>query len=70
MRQLTTNELTNIAGGSDALFVMGVIGLTALTIGLVSTIPVRQPICTQTSTPVFDPYTGVYMGDMVDTYCY
>lgn len=28
------------------------------------------PICDQVITPVFDPYTGMYMGDMVDTYCW
>lgn len=28
------------------------------------------PVCDQVITPVFDPYTGAYMGDMVDTYCW
>lgn len=28
------------------------------------------PVCDQFVTPVFDPYTGAYMGDMIDTYCY
>jgi bacteriocin-like protein len=68
MRQLSTTELETISGGNEVLAFMGIVGLTALTIGLIASIPTRP--CSQVITPVFDPYTGVYMGDMVDTYCY
>ncbi len=67
MRQLETTELATISGGSaEAIALLG-FGLftTALVIGALNSRP-----CSQVVTPVFDPYTGVYLGDMVDTYCY
>jgi hypothetical protein len=78
MRQLATNELLNVSGGNDALLFMG-LGLTAVGIGLIGSYPshyntypsvVYEPVYTTTQyvTPVFDPMTGMYMGDMVDTY--
>ncbi len=70
MRQLATTEVTAVSGGSEALFVASVIGLTALTLGLIASTPVRPRVCDQVITPVFDPYTGAYLGDMVDSYCY
>lgn len=70
MRQLATTEVAAVSGGNDALIVAGIIGFTALTIGLIASTPVRPRVCDQVITPVFDPYTGVYLGDMVDQYCY
>jgi len=72
MRQLATDELTVISGGNQALILVGLVGFTALTIGLIASAPLRprQPICEQVVTPVYDPYTGIYQGDMVDTYCH
>lgn len=76
MRQLTTTELNTISGGNDALILMG-LGLGAISIGMLASYPsyysypvYSAPVCEQVVTPVFDPYTGMYMGDMVDTYCY
>lgn len=66
MRQLETTELSNISGGSaEALLVVGA-GVLATAVILSA---LSRP-CSQVVTPVFDPYTGVYLGDMVDTYCY
>jgi hypothetical protein len=66
MRQLTTNEVTAISGGNEALVFLGIVGFTAFTIGLLASIPPRP--CTQVTTPVYQ--NGIYVGDMVDTYCY
>lgn len=67
MRQLESTELANVSGGSaEALVVLGVgVFATAL---ILSALPSRP--CSQVVTPVFDPYSGAYLGDMVDTYCY
>lgn len=67
MRQLETTELATISGGSaEALVLLGVgVFTAAVVIGALSSRP-----CSQVVTPVFDPYTGMYLGDMVDTYCY
>lgn len=69
MRQLATTELANVSGGNDALLFLGLVGITAAIVGMVVSVPTRQPICTKKITPVNDPITGAYMGDMVDTYC-
>ncbi|MCS5711268.1 hypothetical protein [Candidatus Berkiella aquae] len=80
MRQLTTTELNTISGGNDALLLGVGLGLGAMTLGILASYPTyysypsypvyAAPVCQQVVTPVFDPYTGMYMGDMVDTYCY
>ncbi len=68
MRQLAATEVATVSGGNEVLLFMGIVGFTALTIGILSSIPARP--CTQVKTPVFDPMSGMYLGDMVDTYCY
>lgn len=86
MRQLATTELSNVSGGSDGALLLGLgltavgIGMMASypTYGYTGyTYPAYSyptysyyPVCDQVITPVFDPYTGAYMGDMVDTYCW
>lgn len=85
MRQLAITELATVAGGNGDAIILGLglglgLGLIASTpsYGYYSSYPAYSyptayyypPICDQYVTPVFDPYTGVYMGDMIDTYCY
>jgi hypothetical protein len=83
MRQLTTTELTTISGGNDAAILglgLGLLGIGMLAstpsysygygynYGYSPVYYSPMPVTTQVVTPVFDSYTGIYMGDMVDTY--
>ncbi len=71
MRDLVNNEVEMIAGGDAAAVASTVIlGLAAIAV-ISAMIPnncryVNEPFTTVT--PVYDPYTGEYLGDQVDTY--
>ncbi|MFO1257805.1 MAG: hypothetical protein U1E78_05270 [Gammaproteobacteria bacterium] len=77
MYDLNVNEATAVSGGNNdvlgALLVLGGI-VTLGTIAAIGSTPRRTPYCRQVitpfteETPVYDPYTGRFLGTQINSY--
>jgi hypothetical protein len=77
MYELTLDNAANVSGGNnDALGALIVFGgiVTLATIASISAYRPRRQHCTMVDTPftevvpVYDPYSGVYLGDQINSY--